>query len=257
MRKLVQHLSKIPNYLWFIPRQRNNQPNTKSAHSCLIPIMWLCPGVQRFWCTTFPTYVSAKAQRVKNIQCGVASILRGCACIWSGSSEISNPRQLQNTRGRACSQMIGLLWCLSCAFLVEVMEKNLAWLTSKCSSEVKITRMQLRRGAASRTLFVTHGIQTRGFNTVLCSALTAPRVTNRSSIQRSGVMIVCLLLGPDFYHIILWLFGANQICTFLSWLIFLSSNKSLSPSKWLSTVFKQRKHRNYDHLGKQVWLQDA
>lgn len=233
-------------------RRTNNQPNTKCAQSCLILIMWLCPGVQWFWCTTFPTYVSAKAQRVKNIQCGAASILRGCARIWSGSSEISNPRQQQNTRGRACSQMIGLRWCLSCAFLVEVIEKKLAWLTSKCSSEVKITRLQLLCGAASHTLFVTHGIQTRGFNTVLCCVLTMPRVTSRSSIQRSGVMIVCLLLGPDFNHIILWLYGANQICTFLSWLVFLTSNDGLSPSKGLSTVFKQWKYRNYDHLGKEV-----
>lgn len=209
-------------------------------------MMWLCPGVQWFWCTTFPTYVSAKAQRVKNIECGAASILRGCACIRLGSSEISSPRQLQNTRGRACSRMIGLRWCLSCAFLVEVLGKKLAWLTSKCSSEVKITRMQLPRGAASRTLFVTHGIQTRGFNTILCSVLTAPRVTSGSSIQRSGVMTVCLLWGPDFNHIILWLYGANQICIFLSWLIFLSSNDGLSPSKGPSTVCKQWKYRNYD-----------
>lgn len=135
--------------------------------------------------------------------------------------------------------------------------KKLAWLTSKCSSEVKITRMQLPRGAASRTLFVTHGIQTRGFNTILCSVLTAPRVTSGSSIQRSGVMTVCLLLGPDFNHIILWLYGANHICIFLSWLIFLSSNDGLSPSKGLSTGLKQRKYKNYDHLGQQVWLQDV
>lgn len=123
VKKLVQDLSKNPNYLWFIPRRRNNQLNTNCAQSCLILIMWLCPGVRWFSCTTFPTYVSAKALRVKNIQCGAASILRGCARIWSGSSKISNPCQLQNTRGRGCSQMVGLRWCLSCAFLVEVMEK--------------------------------------------------------------------------------------------------------------------------------------
>lgn len=66
-------------------------------------------------------------------------------------------------------------------------------------------------------------------------------------------MIVCLLLGPDFNHIILWLYGANQICTFLSWMIFLLPMTVSA----LPTVFKQWKYRNYDHLGKQVWLQDA